>query len=327
MPEMRAALFDRYGPPEVLYEGTVAAPRIGPDKLLIRVRAVTVNGGELIGRAGRLPRWLMRAPFPRQTGADFAGEVAEVGSAVSGYAVGDRVWGLVDERPDENGQIIRSLAEYVAVPPAQVSPAPAGLSPIEAVTLPLGGLTALIVLRRKAGLRPGERLLVRGASGGVGSAAVQLGKALGAHVVGLAGAANLDFVTGLGADDAFDYRSTRPERIGPFDVVLDTVGTEMSRYRRRLAPGGRMMAVSFDTDRIVRSLAGIWASTVHGDGRIRFFRGKDPEPDLLAELARMADDGTVRSIADEVYPLSRVAAAHRRLETGGVRGKVVITLD
>lgn len=326
MSEMRAALFDHYGPAEVLYEGTAPAPHTGPDRLLVRVRAVTVNGGELILRAGRLPRWLVRGPFPRRIGLDFAGEIAEVGSAVDGYAIGDRVWGLLDERPDENGQMLGSLAEYVAVLPTQVSLAPANLSPIEAVTVLVGGLTALIALRRKAAMRSGERLLVRGASGGVGSAAVQLGTALGAHVTGLASTNNLDFVSGLGADDVYDYRSTQPEQLGPFDVVLDTVGTQMHRYRRRLAAGGRMVAARFDTDHIVQSLAGIAASAVHGRERIRFFRGH-PEHALLAELARMADDGALLPVADEVYPLSRVAQAHRRLEEGGVRGKVVITVD
>lgn len=202
MSAMRAVVFDRYGPPDVLYETTVPIPAHGADRLLVRVQAVTVNGGELIARAGSLPRWFLRGPFPRRIGLDFVGEVCEVGDAVSGYAVGDRVWGLLDERPDENGQMLRSLAEYVAVRPEQIAPAPEHLSPVEAATL-LVGLVALIALRRKAGLRPGERLLVRGASGGVGSAAIQVGTMFGAHVTGLAGAQNLDFVTGLGSLSIF----------------------------------------------------------------------------------------------------------------------------
>jgi NADPH:quinone reductase-like Zn-dependent oxidoreductase len=323
MSEMRAAMFDRYGPPEVLYAGTVPVPVVGPDRVLIRVHAVTVNGGELVLRAGQLPRWFLRGKFPRQLGLDYAGTVVEVGGSVTQYAVGDNVWGLLDSQPDENGQMLRSLAEYVAVPAAHISLAPKSLSPTEAATLPAGGLTALVALRREAGLRPGERLLVRGASGGVGSAVVQLGKLFGAHVTALAGAKNLDFVTGLGADEVYDYRTTGPEQLGRFDVVVDIVGTQMFRYRRLLGPGGRMVAVRFDTDHYVRSLAGIAASTVYGRGRIRFFRGS-PDPGLLAELAQMADDGTLRPLVDEVYPFSQLADAHRRLETGGVRGKVVI---
>ncbi|MFD4356089.1 NAD(P)-dependent alcohol dehydrogenase [Nocardia sp. NPDC058518] len=324
---MRAALFDTYGPPEVLYEGSAPVPTIKPGEILIRVAAVTVNGGELILRSGTLPSWFMRGPFPRQIGLDFVGEVAELGSSVTEFAVGDRVWGLLDEKPDDSGQTLRSLAEFVAVRPDQISRAPRTLSPAEASTLPVGGLTALIALRREAGLRPGERVLVRGASGGVGSAVVQIAKALGAgRVSGLAGAANLDFVAGLGADDTFDYRSTRPEDLGSFDVVVDTVGTQLHDYRKLLAPGGRMVAVRFDTDHIVRSLGGIAASAVHGGRRIRFFRGH-PDRELLAELARMADAGALRPVVDEIYDLRAVAKAHRRLESGGTRGKIVITVN
>src|SRR5699024_8856009 len=164
----------------------------------------TVIGVVMIRRSGRLLRWLMRGPSPRQTGLDVVGKVAEIGHRVHGYAVGDRVWGALDEQPDENGQALRSLADYVAVPPAHVSPAPTRLSAVEAVTL-LGGIPALIALRRKAGLQPADRLLVRGASGGVGSIAVQLGATFGAQVTGLGSTRTLEFINGMGADMAYDY--------------------------------------------------------------------------------------------------------------------------
>jgi NADPH:quinone reductase-like Zn-dependent oxidoreductase len=322
---MDAALYDRYGPPEVLYAGKIARPVAGDHRVLIKVQAATINGGELILRAGALPRWLVRGPFPRQTGLDFVGEIVEVGSAVHGFALGDRVWGLLDERRDETGQMLRSLAEYVAVTPTVIAHAPETLTAIEAVTLPVGGLTALLALRRHARLQPGERLLVRGAAGGVGSNAVQVGAALGGQVTGLAGRSSFDFVSSLGAVAVHDYRTTPPETLGRFDVVLDTVGTELPRYRRLLARGGRMVAVRFDTNRTLRSLAQIAASAVHRGGRIRFFRGA-PEADLLAELSHMVDQGVLRPVVGQVYPLSRVAEAHQRLEKGGVLGKVVISL-
>lgn len=196
MNDMRAALYDRYGPPEVLYEGRVPVPVRKPGEVLVRVHAASVNGGELHGRAGKV-RLVTGRRFPQRTGLDLVGEVAEVDPTVTGLRAGDRVWGLL-------GRTFGSAAEYVSVRPRQIAYAPGNVTPTEAVSLLAGGTTSLTALRDKAGLRAGERLLVRGASGGVGSVAVQLGKALGAHVTGLASAKNLDFVRDLGADEALD---------------------------------------------------------------------------------------------------------------------------
>ncbi|MFD3919565.1 NAD(P)-dependent alcohol dehydrogenase [Streptomyces sp. NPDC058595] len=317
MDEMRAALFDRFGPPDVLYEGKVPVPGIKPGEVLVRVHASSVNGGELHGRAGRV-RLVTGRRFPQRTGLDFAGEIAEVGAAVSESLKGTAVWGILPRR-------MGSMAEYVAVRPRQTSAAPAGLTPVEAVSVLAGGTTGITALRDKAGLRPGERLLVRGASGGVGSVAVQLGKVYGAHVTALAGARNRDFVHALGADEVLDHRTTRPAELGPFDVILDTVGTRHRDFRKLLAPGGRMVAIAFDPGHIGRSIGYILASAVHGSRRVRFFSG-DPRHDLLAELARMAETGRVRPVVDTVRPLAELAAAHAALEAGGVRGKHVVRI-
>ena len=317
MNEMRAALYDRYGPPEVLYEGKVPVPAVKPDQVLVRVHAAGVNGGELHGRAGRV-RLVTGRRFPLRTGIDFAGEIAEVGSSVSGPREGERVWGALPRR-------FGSAAEYVAVHPRQISLAPANLTPVQAVSLPAGGTTAITALRTKARLKPGERLLVRGASGGVGSVAVQLGKVLGAHVTALAGSKNLGFVHGLGADEVLDYRTTHPSELGPFDVILDTVGTQHPAYRRLLAPGGRMVAIAFDIDNALATLSYIFASTVFGSRRVRFFSG-NPRHELFAELTRYAENGDIRPVVDTVHPLADIAAAHRALEAGGVRGKHVIQI-
>lgn len=316
--QMRAALYDRYGGPEVLYEGTVAKPGAGPGKVLVRVHAASVNGGELLGRAGRARpvTGLAGRGFPKRTGIDFAGEVVETGSGVSGYAPGDRVWGALP-------RTFGSAAEFVAVAPRQLAPAPAGIDLVEAAALPGVGTTAVTALRDKARLAPGERLLVRGASGGVGSVAVQLGRAYGAHVTALAGAKNLDLVRELGADEAFDYARTEPEDLPPFDVVLDTVGTGMGAYRRRLTRNGRMVTITFDIERVLASLSYVAASAVFGPRRIRAFSG-DPGHELFAELTRLTESGAVRPVVDRVLPLAEIAEAHRALEAGGIRGKVVV---
>ncbi|MET9552534.1 NAD(P)-dependent alcohol dehydrogenase [Streptomyces sp. NPDC006645] len=316
MSEMRAALFDRYGPPEVLYEGKVPVPEVRPGEVLVRVHAATVNGGELAGRAGKV-RLVTGRRFPQRTGLDFAGEITGIGPSVTGPRVGQLVWGLLGR------STFGSAAEYVTVRPRQIALAPGNLSPVEAVSLLAGGTTSITALRDKAGLRPGERLLVRGAGGGVGSVAVQIGKVFGAHVTALASARSLDFVRGLGADEVLDHRTTDASALGTFDVVMDTVGTQHPVYRSLLAPGGRMVAIAFDIDNAAASLSYILRSTVHGSRRVRFFSG-NPRHALFAELTRYAESGDVRPVVDTVHPLAGIAAAHRALEAGGVRGKHVV---
>lgn len=318
MEMMRAALYDNYGGPQVLYVADAPVPEVSAGEVLVRVRASSVNGGELAGRAGAL-RLLTGRTFPKKVGIDLVGEVAARGVDVTTVQVGDHVWGIVDDI--EAG----ATAQYALVRADRIARAPSRLDSLESVSLLAGGTTSITALRDHARLKPGDRLLVRGASGGVGSLAVQIGKLFGAHVTGLAGASNLDFVRSLGADEALDYRTTTPEGLARFDVVLDTVGTEHRRYRRLLTPTGRMVAVSFDVTRLARSFGYLAGSAVHGAKRVRFFRG-NPGSDLFAELARLAERGDLRPVVDTVHPLEDIATAHRALEAGGVRGKHVVRI-
>ncbi|MFF4474476.1 NAD(P)-dependent alcohol dehydrogenase [Streptomyces sp. NPDC001599] len=318
MGEMKAVLFDRYGPPEVLYVGRRPVPAVGPGEVLVRVRAAGVNGGDLHDRTGKV-RLVTGRAFPKGCGIDFAGEVAEAGASVRGFREGQRVWGLLGRRTG-------SMAEYVAVSPRRIASAPENLTPEEAVSLIAGATTAVTALRDKAALQPGERLLVRGGSGGVGSVAVQVGKVLGGRVVALAGGRNLDFVRGLGAEEALDHRTTALSALGRFDVVLDTVGTEQARVRRLLAPGGRMVAIAPDLDRPLAWIGTVLGSVAHGRGRIRVFSG-NPDGALLAEAARLAERGDIVPVVDTVHPLDGVADAQRALAAGGVRGKHVVRVQ
>ncbi|MFE0268521.1 NAD(P)-dependent alcohol dehydrogenase [Nocardiopsis alba] len=316
---MRAVLFDRYGPPEVLYTARVPRPEPAPGEVLVRVRAFSVNGGETAARAGRV-RLLTGRRFPQRTGLDFAGEVAALGVGATGFAVGEPVWGVLGRTSG-----FGSAAEYVVASPERMGRIPDGRDPVAAAALPVA-TTAVTALRDKARLRPGERLLIRGAAGGVGNAAVQLGRAYGAKVTALARDANLDFVRDLGAHEALDHRSTPLEALGRFDVVMDTVGTGLPALRRLLNPGGRMVAIAFDLSRPVGSLGGIALSAVHGRGRVRFFSG-DPRRKDFDDLARHVVEGSLVPAVDTVFSLEETAEAHRALESGGVRGKYVVRVD
>ncbi|MFD7289478.1 NAD(P)-dependent alcohol dehydrogenase [Streptomyces sp. NPDC059863] len=313
---MKAVLFDRYGGPDVLHVSRVPRPEPAPGEVLVRVGAFSVNGGELAARAGRMAL-LTGRKFPQRIGLDLTGEVAALGAGTTQFAVGDRVWGILGRTAG-----FGSAAEYVSVPAKRLGPVPDGLDLVDAATLPVA--TAVITaLREKAGLRSGERLLVRGASGGTGSAGVQLGRAYGAEVTALARAANLDFVRDLGAHRAVDHRTVRPAELGRFDVVLDTAGGDLRAFRRLLAPGGRMVTLAFDPARAAATLGYIAASTVHGRGRVRFFSGNPTRKDF-DRLARHVAEGKLRPAVDTVFPLEETAAAHRALESGGVRGKYVV---
>ncbi len=310
---MRRVEYDHFGDPEVLHISEVAVPAAGQGQVLVEVLSAGVGGGETAIRAGKLRR-VMRLRFPQGTGNEFAGRVI-AGEGV-GFRAGDLVWGLMPHGT------FGAVAEQVVVPQDRLAPMPAGLDPVTAGSLPVSGTTAITALEEKAALRPGERLLVRGATGGVGSIAVQLGHHLGAHVTAMAGERNLEWVRELGADVALDYRTTRPEQLEPFDVILDLVGTDLPAYRRRLTRGGRMVALAIAPDAVVRSLA----ATVFG----RILRrpilsfSNNPSAHTIARLTELVEAGAIRPVLDRAFPMEEIADVHRLLEKGGVRGKYVI---
>lgn len=315
---MKAAQISRFGAPDVLRITEVDRPVPGPGEVLVSVEATSVNGHDVISRSGGL-RIVTGKRFPIGIGLDFVGVVATIGADVRTHRIGDRVWGTVHPRQRHT---VGAAAEYVVVTADRIGPAPRNLSPVDAAALVVGGATALIALRDAVRLTSAERVLVRGAAGGVGVAAVQLAHALGGHVTALARDRHAEALTDLGADQVLDYRNTTPARIGPFDVIVDTVGTDLGRYRARLAKGGRMVTVALSA-RVILITA---LSHVYGSRRIRTFSA-NPDAPILRDLAAYVTSGALRPVVDSTYSLTDLASAHQAFERGGAMGKQVVAVS
>jgi NADPH:quinone reductase-like Zn-dependent oxidoreductase len=312
---MNAAVFDRYGPPEVLRLGTLPVPTLAPHEVLVRVRAAGVNPSDSRLRSGRL-RLVMGRRFPKHPGLDLAGDIVQVGTAVQGFRPGDTVYTF---RPPQRPG---AYAEFATVDAATLVPKPQSLGHVEAAAVPLAALTALQGLRTHGKLRAGQRLLVIGASGGVGTFAVQLGKILGAHVTGVCSTRNVEFVRGLGADEVIDYTRASVSSAGQrYDVILDAVGTRYSLCKPVLASGGTFVTIVPSPGAMLNTLLGF----LPGGPRVRLFLVQ-PDAAQLREVTNWIDSGLLRVVIDKVYPLSEAAAAHQYSESGRARGKLVLNI-
>ena len=324
---MQAIVQYRYGDDAeaVLRVDHVPTPQVGDGDVRVRVRAAAVDRGTWHLMAGRpyLMRVLgfgLRGPKTRVPGLDVAGTVEAVGPAVTGLRPGDEVFGTV-----RTG----SLAEYAVAAADKLAPKPANLSFEQAAALAVSATTALQAVRDHGRVRAGERVLVLGASGGVGSYAVQIAKALGAEVTGAASPGKLDLVRALGADHAVDYtREDVTDGRHRYDVVIDIGGNRRLRQlRRALEKRGRLVLVGGENGGAVlggieRNLRAALLSPFVGQKLGAFVarqRGKD-----LADLAAMAESGAIVPAVDRVYPLAAAPAAIRRVADGQARGKVVV---
>jgi len=323
---MKAIVIDRYGPPDVLRLEEVAAPVPGDGQVLVRVRASSVNPYDWHYLTG-LPRLFrpafgLRRPKHRILGADIAGHVEAVGSNVTRFRPGDEVYGEA---------AAGAFAEYVAVAERQIAPKPAGLTFEEAAAVPLAGFTALQALRDQGKVQRGQRVLINGASGGVGTLAVQIAKAFGAEVTGVCSTANLDLVRSLGADHVVDY--TREDFAAGerrYHFLLDNVGNrKLSEYRRALEPNGVYLASHGQPEN--RWLGPMWflaraaLLSPFVSQRLTTFVAQARPEDLRA-LTELIEAGSLKPVIDRTYPLGRVADAFGYLELGHARGKVVISV-
>ncbi|MEV5968911.1 NAD(P)-dependent alcohol dehydrogenase [Streptomyces sp. NPDC051921] len=323
---MKAWVQDRYGSADVLEFREVDVPVPGEHEVLVRVHAASVNAADWHLMRGdpyvaRLALGLRR-PRERVRGRDFAGVVTAVGAGVSRFRPGDEVF----------GEAAGSFAEYVCAAQDAVERRPSGLSYEQAAAIPLAGNTALMGVRDLGRLRQGQKVLVNGASGGVGTFAVQIAKAYGAEVTGVCSTRNVELVRGLGADRVLDYTredfTQGPER---YDLLLDLVGNRsLAEYRRVLAPGGRLVLSgggAFEGGSLVGPMGliiqGQLASLFTG-GRVRVLTAK-PRAENLAALRELAEEGRIAPVVERTYPLAEADRALRYVEGDHPRAKVVIS--
>ncbi len=321
---MKAAVYHQYGGPGVVQIADLPIPVPGPKELLVKIVTTTVSTADWRIRSLEVPRGFalpVRLIFgwtqPRKPvlGTELAGVVVKVGSAVTAFAPGDSIVANV-------GAGLGCHAEYrVLKVSAAIIRKPAALTWEEAGAMSFGGTTALWFLRDRIALRPGERLLVTGASGAVGSAAIQIGRAMGAHVTGLSQSDNHNMLKGLGADAVHDYRvwAASDDPHG-FDAILDVAGkTDLAVLGRALRPGGRLGQVVGDLPSMLRA-----PFLRLGEGR-RVLGGTVPEKrEHLDHLAKLASLGQFRPVVGSVTPLDRIVEAHRIADSGHKRGSAVV---
>jgi NADPH:quinone reductase-like Zn-dependent oxidoreductase len=322
---MKAIVYQKYGPPDVLQLKEVTKPVPGDDEVLVRVHAASANPADWHVMRGD-PFFIRLALGPLKPkhpilGADVAGRVETVGKDVNQFQPGDEVFGVISQSG------FGAFAEYASVPEKALVPKPASITFEQAAAVPLAGLAALQGLRDKGRIRAGHKVLINGASGGVGTFAVQIAKAFGAEVTGVCSARNVELVRSIGADRVIDYTreevTRRPER---YDLILDTAAFRSAwDYRRVLNPHGTYVLVGGSTARMFQMGFLMPLARMTGNRRIELVISKPNQKDLLA-LKDLIEAGKLTPVIDRSYQLGEVPEAIRYLEEGHTRGKVLITV-
>jgi NADPH:quinone reductase-like Zn-dependent oxidoreductase len=330
---MKAMIYTEYGPPDVLRLEEIEKPSPKNHEILIRVYATSVNIGDIWARNFKaisprkftmpLPLWLPARMYfgfakPRVNilGSEFAGEVEAVGKEVKRFRKGDQVFGY-------RGQSMGANAEYLCMPEnGLVSVKPANMTYEEAAAVPYGALTALNLLR-KVNIQPGQKILINGASGGIGSAAVQLAKNYGAEVTGVCATPRLEFVKSLGADKVIDYTKEDFTKNGEtYDLIFDILGKiSFSRCKNSLKPNGRYLLASFKMTQLFQML---WTS-IKGNKKVICALSSENPKDLIF-IKELVETGKIKSIIDKRFPLEQIPGAHHYVENGEKKGNIVITI-
>ena len=322
---MRAIVYNEYGPPDVLKLTEVEKPVPGDNQVLVKIHAASVNYGNLVLLKGEpfLARFAFGLLKPKYSipGGDIAGRVEEVGKDVKHFQPGDEVFG------DLSGCGWAGFAEYVSVPEKALALKPGNLSFEEAAAIPMAGVTALQSLRDKGKIQPGQKVLINGASGGVGTFAVQIAKSFGAEVTGVCSTRNLDILESIGADHCLDYtKESFTEKTERYDLILGVNGgLPLSYYKRALNPNGIFIHVGGSGTQMFQAMAmGPWISMTSRK-KMRSFLQRANQQDLIY-MKELVEAGKVKPVIDRCYKLREVQDAFRYFEQGHAQGKVVITI-
>lgn len=330
---MKAIVYTQYGPPEVLRLKEVPKPVPGDNEILIKVHATPVSFGDVLVRNFKAvtPKkfhmpflfwligkfyfgfWKPRIIIP---GSEFSGEVESVGKAVTRYRNGDNVFGYCGAR-------MAAYAEYLCMPETGVlSIKPANMTHEEAAAIPYGAIMALNVIR-KANISPGQKVLVNGASGGIGPVVVQFARYHGAEVTGVCSTRRMDYVTSLGAGGVIDYTTTDFTKNGEtYDFIIDILGKRsFSQCRHSLKDGGRLLLISFKMKQVFRMLQ----TSLAGSKKVVCILSAEKAEDL-DYIKTLIEEGKIRSFVDRCFPLEEAARAHAYVESGSKTGSVVITV-
>jgi NADPH:quinone reductase-like Zn-dependent oxidoreductase len=331
---MKAIVYHKYGPPEVLKLEEVEKPTPKDNEILIRVCAAPVNYGDIVARNfANIPTREFHMPLPllfpariffgfrkpRITilGAELTGEIESVGKNVTLFREGDQVFGY-------RGQSMGANAEYLCMPEdGMVGIKPTNMTYEEAACVPYGGIMALSLLR-KVYVQKGQKVLINGASGGIGSLAVQLAKHYGAEVTGVCSTPRLEYVKALGADKIIDYTKEDFTQSGEtYDLIFDILGkSTFSHCRNSLKPNGRYLLASFKIGKVLQMLG----TSIIGSKKVICAMASEKQEDMVL-LKELVEAGEIKTIIDRTYPLEQAAEAHKYYEEGHAQGKVVITVE
>jgi NADPH:quinone reductase-like Zn-dependent oxidoreductase len=314
---VKTIAYERYGNTDVMKIIDIPIPKPDTGQILVNVHAAALNPKDYLVRKG-LFKWLTRGGFPKIPGLDFAGTIAEVGPNVE-LSVGTPIYGSLNEISTKRG----TLTEFLLIDQTECAPKPNALSFVEAAAIPLAGQTALQALQDLIHLKSGQKILILGASGGVGVYAIQIAKAMGAHVTTTSSEGNKDFCKSLGADIALDYRVDNPfAQQDRYDAIFDAFGNQsFSKAEKSLKPEG----VYVNT---VPSLRILWdyVRTLFSGKRAKMVLVRSNTEDLN-ELAAMVETGTLKPVIDSVYEFDNYREAFKRIESRHARGKVVVKVS